>query len=214
MNLKLRTLIALATVIMLNCADGMAQQTATQAFSTIPRKVMPLFDDNARLDMIDYFNSNMSNSTQNNYGGRSRVTAISPEQLTLKMTDASDCRISILPDGKDGLIAMITTVASPTPDSRMTVYSSDWSRDLTSSVFTKPTLSDWLTPEGKKNSATVETSVPFLLISYSYDPATRTLTLTNNTDEFLGKDVYEPLSGYLLEKIDYQFNGKRFNRIK
>ncbi|MDE6324014.1 MAG: DUF3256 family protein [Paramuribaculum sp.] len=213
MNLRLKT-IALCALIIATCGECMAQLTATQAFSTVPRKVLPLFDDNARLDMIDYFNSNMSNTTENTYGGRSRITSLSPEQMTVKLTDASDCQIAILPDGKNGLIAMITTIASPTPDSRMSVYSSDWSRELTSSVFTKPVLSDWLTPEGKKNSATVETSVPFLLISYHYDPSTKILTLTNNTSEFLGKDVYEPLSGFLLDKIDYQFNGKRFNRVK
>ena len=188
--------------------------TASEAFSKAPRKVIPLLDENARLDMIDYFNSNMNNPTDNSYGGKSRILSMTPQDLTAQLTDASLCQLSVLPASGSPLIALITTVATPTPDSRMSVYTSDWSRDVTASVFTKPTLADWLTDEGKKHSDEVEMTVPFLLISYTYDPATSTLTLTNNSAQFLGADVYEPVSGYVLPKIEYRFNGKRFSRLK
>ena len=184
--------------------------TASEAFSKAPRKVIPLLDENARLDMIDYFNSNMNNPTNNSYGGKSRILSMTPQDLTAQLTDASRCQLSVLPASGSPLIALITTVATPTPDSRMSVYTSD----VTASVFTKPTLADWLTDEGKKHSDEVEMTVPFLLISYTYDPATSTLTLTNNSAQFLGADVYEPVSGYVLPKIEYRFNGKRFSRLK
>lgn len=212
MHLRLQILALLLT---LGCAlSSRAQLTATEAFTSAPRKVLPLLSENARLDMVDYFNSNFPNTTANNYGGRSRITSLDPQQLTAQLTDASQCQIAILPDGKQGLIAWISTVATPAPDSQMKVYSSDWNRDLTASTFTKPTLADWLTPEGKKHSDEVEMSVPFLLISYTYNPADRTLTLTNNAKEFLGEDAYEGVSAYIYPQITYRFDGKRFNRVK
>lgn len=191
-----------------------ARITASEAFSKAPRKVIPMLDENARLDMIDYFNSNMSNTTGNTYGGKSRILSLSPMQLTARMTDASTCQLAVLPAGNSELIALITTVATPTLDSRMSVYSSDWSRDVTAETFTKPTLADWLTHEGKKNSDQVEMTVPFLLISYSYDPETSVLTLTNNSAQFLGEDVYDMVKPYVLPKLEYKFNGKRFVRVK
>ena len=63
--------------------------TASEAFSKAPRKVIPLLDENARLDMIDYFNSNMNNPTDNSYGGKSRILSMTPQDLTAQLTDAS-----------------------------------------------------------------------------------------------------------------------------
>ncbi len=212
-----KTLLAAVSAllaVMISPLSLPAQLTASEAFSKAPRKVMPLLDENARLDMIDYFNSNMSNATENSYGGKSRITELSPKQLSARLTDASTCQVSILPGASGELIALITTVATPTPDSRMSVYSSDWTRDVTAATFTKPTLADWLTAEGKKNSDVVEMTVPFLLIGYSYDPDTSILTLTNNSDKFLGQDIYATVSSYVLPQIQYKFNGKRFERLK
>lgn len=202
---NLRThLLALAAILF--CWAGLhAQITATDAFTSAPRKVLPLLDTNARLDMVDYFNSNMSTGTGNAYGGKSRITAISPEKVSVAMTDASTWDFIILP-GKTPMIAVITTVATPAPDSRMTVYSSDWNRDLTAQVFKKPTLDMWLTPEGKKNRAEVDMNVPFMLVSYSYDPASQTLTLNNNVKQFVGDDVYSMVENYLLPKLTFKYN--------
>lgn len=191
-----------------------ARITAADAFTSAPRKVMPMLDENTRLDMVDYFNNGMSTTSANNLNGRSRITAMSPDQLTVAMTDASTCNVIVLPGEQDPMLALITTVVTPAPDSRMSVYTSGWTRDITPSAFTKPTLADWLTPAGKKNMAEVEATVPFLLISYVYDPATATLTLTNNAKEFLGDDVYATVAQYILPKLVYKFNGKRFNLVK
>lgn len=191
-----------------------AQITATEAFTSAPRKVMPMLDQTTRLDMVDYFNNGMSTSSTNLLNGRSRITALSDNQLTVELSDASTCDMIVLQGEESQFIAVITTVATPAPDSRMSVYSSDWKRDITASVFTKPTLTDWLTPEGKKNRAEVESLVPFLLISYTYKPETATLTLTNNVKEFLGNELYDTIATYIRPSLTYQFNGKRFNLVK
>ena len=58
----------------------------------------------------------------------------------------------------------------------------------------------------------VEGLVPFLLVSYSYDPASATLTMTNNTGAFLSADVYELVSPCLKETVTYRWDGKKFVR--
>ena len=53
---------------------------------------------------------------------------------------------------------------------------------------------------------------PFMLSSYFYDPATRTLTLTNNLGKFMDPDLYETISPSLLPTLTYTWSGKKFSR--
>lgn len=189
-----------------------AQLTAAKVFADAPQSLFPLIDRNTRLDMIDYFNSGMETPSANNLGGKSRITAMTPQSIDIEMTDASTYGIALLPAGSDTLVAVINTVATPAPDSRLSIYSRDCQTNLTSRTFKRPGLADWLTDEGRKNSSEVEALVPFLLISYAYDPATSTLTMTNNTGQFLSADVYELVEDYLLPSLTYRWNGKKFER--
>lgn len=211
--MKLRNLILLAmalTVAPAFAADGL---TAEQAFRTAPRKVFPMLTDNSRLDMVDYYHSSNNLGAKNSMGGVSKVTAITPGSLSVTLTEASNCQVAVLPAGSDTLIAVITTVTTPSADSKLTVFTSDWSKIVTPKVFTKPSFKDWLSPEGRKHADEAESMIPFLLISYSYDPSDSTLTLTNNIHEFLSREIYDMVKPYLLNKIVYQFNGKRFTRL-
>lgn len=188
--------------------------TAREAFISAPRRVIPLIDNNTRLDMLDYFNSGMKTASTNALNGKSSVTALSDDAISIRLTDASTIDIAVLPCGNDTLIAVIKTVATPAPDSKLSVYSKDWKSDLTSRTFAKPALKDWLTPEGRKNQASVESVIPFLLVGYSYDPAASTLTLTDNTSQFMPADVFATISGYLSPKLVYRWNGQKFQPRK
>ena len=210
LRIAISTLLAAVSAV----AGLSAPTTAAKAFSSAPRQVMPMLDTNTRLDMIDYFNSGMSTPSANNLNGSSVITALSPESVSIKLTDASRCQIAILPAAGDSVIAVITTVATPAPDSKMTLYTGDWSKNITAKSFSKPVLKDWLTPEGRKNIDEVESLVPFLLISYEYNPDNRTLTLTNNTAQFLSDDIYTIVSPFLLPAITYRWDGKKFVQQK
>ncbi len=200
-----------SAALVLAAFPASAQLTAAQVFADAPQEVFPLLDHNKRLDMIDYFNSGMATPSQNAFGGESRVTALTPSQLRAQMTDASTYEISLLPTAKgDTIVALIVTVATPAPDSRLTLYSEDFSSNLTVGAFSKPTLDEWLTASGRSNRGDVEAFVPFLLVSYSYNPEDKVLTLTNNTSQFVSADVYQMVSPYILGSLSYKWNGSKF----
>lgn len=190
-----------------------AQLTAEQAFADAPSSIFPLLDKNARLDMIDYFKSGSSTPSQNAFQGTSRITALSPAQVSVAMTDATKYDIIVLPQGGAQIIALIQTVATPAPDSHITFYNSSWSQ-LKETLFTPPTMQDWLTAKGAKDSSQVSNLVPFMLASYSYDPATSVLTLTNNLKAFLSADIYSMISSDLLPSLTYKWNGKVMQPVK
>ena len=188
----------------------MGQITASEAFSTAPNTVFPLLDSSTRMDMIDYFNSGMSNTSTNNLKGQSAVTSLSDKALSVKMTDSSTAQIVVLDAGSGQVVAVISTVAAPGLDSSIAFFDADWNALPDGNYFAKPRIDDWLTPEGKANKAEVEMQVPFMIASYNYDPSTGKLLLVNNLNRFLDEDIYDIVSRYLRPTLSYTWNGKRF----
>lgn len=184
--------------------------TVREAFTSAPRQVLPLLDRNTRLDMLDYYDSGINKESTNTMDGTSSIISLSPQAVSVKLTDASEVTIALLPAAPDTLVAVIQTVQTPAPDSHIAIYSPDWKRTLTTQVFRQPTLADWLTSEGKKNLSMVQQLVPFLLIDYSLDPTSGTLTLKNNTKNFLSADIYEIVASFIKPSLTYRWDGRKF----
>lgn len=190
---------------------AMAQLTARTAFAEAPSSVFPLLDKLTRLDMIDYFEAGSKVESVNALEGASAVTSLSDESLTVHLTDASDVQLFVVPTAKsDTIIGVITTVATPGHDSSLALYSGRWKR--LDGLFTAPKLADWLTDP--RRSAEVEIVVPFILTSYVYNPADKTLTLTNNLKGFLSDDIYSMVDGLVRPSLVYRWDGSRFVRQK
>lgn len=190
---------------------AMAQLTARTAFAEAPSSVFPLLDKLTRLDMIDYFEAGSKVESVNALEGVSAVTSLSDESLTVHLTDASDVQIFVVPTAKsDTIIGVITTVATPGHDSSLALYSGRWKR--LDGLFTAPKLADWLTDP--RHSAEVEIVVPFMLTSYVYNPADKTLSLTNNLKGFLSDDIYSMVDGLVRQSLVYRWDGNRFVRQK
>lgn len=190
---------------------AMAQLTARTAFAEAPSSVFPLLDKLTRLDMIDYFEAGSKVESVNALEGASAVTSLSDESLTVHLTDASDVQLFVVPTAKsDTIIGVITTVATPGHDSSLALYSGRWKR--LDGLFTAPKLADWLTDP--RRSAEVEIVVPFMLTSYLYNPADKTLTLTNNLKGFLSDDIYSMVDGLVRPSLVYRWDGNRFVRQK
>lgn len=199
--------LSLLTVAM----AAMAQLTARTAFAEAPSSVFPLLDKLTRLDMIDYFEAGSKVESVNALEGASAVTSLSDESLTVHLTDASDVQLFVVPTAKsDTIIGVITTVATPGHDSSLALYSGRWKR--LDGLFTAPKLADWLTDP--RRSAEVEIVVPFMLTSYVYNPADKTLTLTNNLKGFLSDDIYSMVDGLVRPSLVYRWDGNRFVRQK
>ena len=101
-------------------------------------------------------------------------------------------------------------MATPGHDSSLALYSGRWKR--LDGLFTAPKLADWLTDP--RHSAEVEIVVPFMLTSYVYNPADKTLSLTNNLKGFLSDDIYSMVDGLVRPSLVYRWDGNRFVRQK
>lgn len=202
--------ILLTALLLLVTLTAAAQKTAADAFTTAPAGIFPLLDKNTRLDMVDYYNSGLATPSANRLQGRSAITSLTPATLTVKITDSSSAQIALLPAGRDTIIALISTVATPGLDSTIKFYDSNWSPLPTDRHFTAPGWNDWLTPG--HDTAEVTAHAPFMLASYFIDTDASTLTATNNLATFLDEDTYKALASTLRPTITYKWNGKRFTK--
>lgn len=187
-----------------------AQLTAADAFTSAPASVFPLLDKNTRLDMVDYYTSGMATASANRLQGKSSVTSLTPSTLTVKITDSSSGQIALLPAGKDTIIAVVSTVATPGLDSTVKFYDSAWHPLQSGKYFTAPTWNDWVTSGHDIDEVTAY--APFMLASCFIDPEAGTLTLTNNLSTFLDEDTYKSVAPALNTSLVYKWNGKRFTR--
>lgn len=207
--------IAIMMIMALAAVSGYAQspKDVADAFANAPRSIFPLLDSNTRLDMIDYFRNGLSTPSQNALEGKSQITELTPEYMNVKMTDSSTAQLILLKDGKEDIVAVINTVAAPGLDSNIKFYvckKDGWMPLETKYKFSKPGWKEWLTPDGRSHQMDVEMQVPFMLVSYKYDPASKQLVLTNNLSKFLDKEVYESISPYLVQQLVYAWNGYKF----
>lgn len=195
-----------------------AQNTAPKAFVSAPREVVALIDSLTRLDMIDYFNSGSEKPSNNKFGGNCRITGLSSDQISFYTSGASERSITVLPAGQDTLLMVVNTVFMPASDSSISFYTAGWGeltpKQLKKNMFREPTLRDWVKPEYRRDMPDIENAVPFMTARYDYDPATRTLTLTNTLDQLLPKEDYKKVGNKIHRSLRYIWNGKTMVRQK
>lgn len=223
----MRPLLLTLTALIGLFSPAYAQLTASTAFANAPTSVLPLLGRNARLDMIDYFNSGSTTPTKNSMQGLSRITELTDLSLSATLTAASECQIALLPLRGDTAILLIETVLTPAPDSRVAIYDRRW-QPLARQAFANPTVADWFDKDGAKaadggklskaeaaeQSAAAADMLPFILASAHYSPDDLTLTFSHQMASYLADGDYARVAPYLRPALAYRWATDRFVPIK
>lgn len=190
-----------------------AQLTASKAFADAPREVFPMLTDLTRLDMIDYYASGTRTASRNLLDGESRIEEMSPVQMKVKMSDVSTYTITILPAGRDSVIAVAAEILTPVPDGYLVLYDRDWT-PLDAKKFVAPTIDNWLLPSAKKIMADIENAVPFIPATYTIDPSAMVLTVTQNVSSLIPAEDYDKVKDYLRPVLRYRWTGSKMSPLK
>jgi hypothetical protein len=129
--------------------------TATKAFSDAPATVFPSIDRMTRLDMIDYYNSGSPKPSKNAFKGDCRILSASDSQITVATSKVSEVELSLLTQGRDTLLMVVTTLNTPVPDSSVKFYTARW-KEIDKGLFMVPMLDDWTLPEAKERKKDLE----------------------------------------------------------
>lgn len=96
-------------------------------FARAPQRVLPLLSLNARLDMLDLYNYQMTAQGENRYGGNSLLLTKTDNHLVVQLTEASRWELLRTAAGTDSTrYACIYTVTRPDSVSRLTIYNKEW----------------------------------------------------------------------------------------
>lgn len=149
-------------------------RTIREFFIAAPSEVVGYVGASSRLDMIDYFEAGMTDRTiMSNRNAGVRLTELSDSTLTLKAGEVQTITLRLLPAKSDSVIAVIETLATPAPDSRLSIYNKEWK--MIPKAWTAPSDKAWGPHEGA-----------FLLTEYILDG--NTLILSDRTADW-NKDL-------------------------
>lgn len=136
----------LVIIFALFCGHAGAQNLRT-LFVEMPDTLLPLLTTNDRKDLIDFWDARMTTPVTNRLDGKSRITALTDDFLSLNLTGSSSMQIKRLPcsEGGDTLLCVINTVGGKVSNSRLRIFDNSW-REVDVCYFERPAIKDFFTP--------------------------------------------------------------------
>lgn len=106
-----------------------------RCFKTIPDSLLPTLSQNNRLDMLDFMDSKMKAEVDNLLGGKSEMTLLTADSITVQVSGALKVSLLMLTptepiDSCKHVIAMVRTYGTNDSqlESTLTYYSPGWQR--------------------------------------------------------------------------------------
>lgn len=189
-------------------------RTIRDFFISEPGEVFTMLSENARMDMLDYYDAGQHGSAGNNMGGRSSLQKADSAYLSVKMSESSSTEMFFIVNKKDTAIFVISTYMLPAADSQVRVFDCNWDELESAKFFKEPTMSDFIVIHDGKKKKDVEAMIEFPIISYSYNSSTRELVAKQNLKDYMTVEGYDEVSPYLADSIVYVLKGKKFSLKK
>lgn len=192
MHLRLKIILP-AVISVIASLGARAYFSVADAVVSAPASVRGSLSAEKLADLVEYARAGMLTHTEKNAAGsEARIWVLDSLRAELQTSPGRMLTLQLLPVKNDTVIAVIETLTSQEPDSRMTVYSRDWTPQP--KLWKEPKPSEW----GKVDP------LPILLVEYTYSPEEGVLTLTNRSED---KDK-------MLAGMCYKWTPKGFKRLK
>lgn len=213
----MKKLIKLCLLLMALLPLTVDARTITDLFASEPGYIFPLLTRTARLDMVDYYTSGQHVALPNNLGGDSELVELDSAYLKVKTSGSKVLEMCMWTDGrKDTVIAVIETVMTPLPDSRLTLWNAQWQPFYTDRLFKMPGIDDFIVKKMPRElRADLQDAMIFPLIQLTFTgDRHRTIVATHALDRFLAPDEYKRFADYLKPSLTYRFNGNKVKLVK
>ncbi|MDE6196255.1 MAG: DUF3256 family protein [Muribaculaceae bacterium] len=184
-----------------------AARTAADFFLDAPAALLPLLDRNTRLDMIDYHANGFQTPSKNLFNGQSRITSSDDCRIEVQLSRDAAMQIAVIPSKSDTIIAVIETVHTPVPDSRITLYDTAWKP-----LRRQPAMPDakaFIEPARRAEAAAMPMP-PMCFVRADYNPATGLFTFRNSTVAYYAESDRPEILELMRGTVDMRYNGKRF----
>ena len=213
----MKKLIKLCLLLMALLTLTVDARTITDLFPSEPGYIFPLLTRTARLDMVDYYTSGQYVALPNNLGGDSELVELDSAYLKVKTSGSKVLEMFMWTDGrKDTVIAVIETVMTPVPDSRLTLWNAKWQPFYTDRLFKMPGIDDFIVKKMPRElRADLQDAMIFPLIRLTFTGEKHDLIeAAHGLQQFLAPSEYKRFADYLRPTLNYRFNGIKIKRVK
>lgn len=142
----LRSLFTLLCLVCLT-VDG---QTLRVMWATMPDDILPAIEKSKREELISLYDistkaigdSTLLATVSNKLGGNCRLDTLTSDFLRLQLSKSSVMEMKMLPGESataDSLLCISLTLFGELPESKVSLYSSDW-KLLSDTIYTEPSL--------------------------------------------------------------------------
>ncbi len=192
---------------------GDSALTARYVFERLQSPALEILSHSSRLDMLDYWDADSVYQSKNAVNGRSWLTEVTPDQLSVNITPVSTLQIKMLPV-KGGKVAMtVYTVGGDgqARDSKIDFYDPVTLRQLEGSrFFTEPDLKTFFNiPKGSSVTLSeLREMIPFMTVEYTVVPGSDDISARLTSLEFIGVDEREKAKPLLRHELKAGWKGK------
>lgn len=135
--------IVLLWLLVWGCMGSVcARQDIRDVFKAMPDSLMPLLTANDRADFMDFMDSKMKAVVTNKLEGKSEMTMLADDFLSIKMSERSTWQMKLLAlNDTTSVLCVVRTVTAPEADSDVTFYNPATWEELDAKAFL-PSMTD------------------------------------------------------------------------
>lgn len=201
-------------VLCLLCTSlWLSGRTVRDFFASEPDNIFLLVPHTARLDLLDYYDSGQRVEMSNRLGNGTQLIEVDSTYLRISTSKSRTVELLMLPYTRhDTILAVIETVFTPVPDSRLRFFNSNWVElQSIQPLRPMPTLADLFLPTASKaKRKELLDKLPFTQIEMTFTGQQHnTLAVRHHLQDFLSKEDYALFTPWLKKEITYSV-GKKF----
>lgn len=182
----------------------------------MPDSLSPLLTSVNRADCIDFLESKMKAEVTNRFEGKSEMTALSSDYISMQVTPQSYWQMKLLATSDTTkLICVVSTACAPACDSSVRFYTTDWKELPASSYLTLPVSDDFLDLPDSLQSYEVRDAAEqadMLLMKAGLSAEDDSLVFTFTTPDYMDKEAASKLKPYLRRPVVYVWKGNGYER--
>lgn len=221
----MRIRLALIFLTLLSSAMAFAKErevtdtiSARRAFLEMPAGVLDLLSHDTRLDMLTYYDNDSTYRATNNLNGLSTLQTVTPDFLSVQLTDVSSMQFKVLrlKDGKEILMTIYSTGGEgESIDSDIQFYDADLRPLKKEKYFPTPELGDFFDLKGYKTKLKeIREMMPFYTIMFEANPDNSNVTGTLTVGDTLTLEDLRIIEMFRKPNVTFLWNGKEFKLMK
>ncbi len=203
----------LFAIFLTACSLNASAQYISPFFTSMPDDIFNYLSANNRKDLVDLFKAGKTASVENLLKGKTGLTELSDDLLTLKLSESATAQMKLLPlNDTVKVIAIVQTVSGNAKDSRIQFFTSMWNKIEVAEVLPPVTLNDFINKEAwaEKNDPSALAALDVTFFSYSFSKNSNELTVSLDAENYLSKEDYKRIAPLLKPVCKFNWKDGKF----